>query len=85
MDNKGVSLDGLGTKGPYHLDKGSKELSIKHMNDTLEYNLRHAEEHLQKAKESCEKLDKAGVKHVLPISKQMLDLFNYFQETKSQN
>lgn len=80
MADKGISLDGAGEKGPYQVDKGTKDMSIMHRKDTLEYNLRHAEEHLGKAREACEQLEKAGHDEPPPVSKQMLSHMDYFEE-----
>src|SRR5258708_25420252 len=80
MVDKPVGIGGVGTKGSYHLDKADKNMSEKQRKDTLEYNLRHAEDHLTKAREACEQLDKDGVTEDPPITKAMLDLFDYFEE-----
>lgn len=77
---KGISLSGKGTPGDYHLDKASMKLSLSHSKDSLEYNLRHAEEHLQKARENCEALEKSGERSQPPVSKELLSLFDYFEK-----
>ena len=79
MADKTVGIGGIGTKGSYHLDKGDKTMSLKHRHDTIEYNLKHAEDHLQKAREACEQLEKAG-EESRPPSKALLDLFDYFEK-----
>lgn len=77
--SKGVNLENTG-KGPYHLDKSTQDMSLQHAKDSLEYNLKHAEEHLKQARENCEKLDKHGNKTPPPVSKELLDLFEYFED-----
>ena len=77
MSDKTRGLDGMGSEGSFLVDKGTKEMSLRHDKDTLEYNLRHAEEHLRKAKEACEKLRKAGKPH--PIPRAVVDLGEYFE------
>jgi hypothetical protein len=77
--DKTVGIGGIGTKGSYHLDSGDKEMSLKHRHDTIEYNLKHAEDHLQKAREAREQLEKAG-QPSRPPSKALLDLFDYFEK-----
>src|ERR1041384_6232515 len=78
MADKTYGIGGIGTKGSLHLDAQDKEMSLIHRNDTIEYNLRHAEDHLQKAKEACEQLAKAG-KEAVKAPKSLLDLFDYFE------
>lgn len=80
MADKTVGIGGIGTKGSYHLDSKDKEMSLNHRQETIEYNLKHAEDHLTKAKEACEQLEKAGETPRSP-SKALLDLFDYFEET----
>lgn len=77
-NDKTTGIQGVGTEGSYHLDKEDTQMSITHLKDTLEYNLKHAEDHLTKAKEACERLDKAG-EHV-DIPKSLLDITSYFEE-----
>ena len=80
MDKK-YGIDGIGTKGSYHFDKTDTEMSTNHLTDKLEYNFRHAEEHLVEAKAACERLDSAGASHEAP--KSLLDLLSYFQVHES--
>ena len=79
---KGVSIKGYADEGSYHLDDGTKAMSLEHAKDSYEYNLRHAEEHLDKAKEICHKLIKMGKAGEVETPKSLLDLFAYFVETK---
>lgn len=80
MIDQGVSLKSSGDKGPYKVDKSTKEMSLTHAKDTLEYNLRHAEDHLTKAREVCDQLEKMGNTTPPPVSKQMLDHMDYFEK-----
>lgn len=75
----GVNLENDG-KGPYHLDKKTSDMSLNHANDSLEYNLKHAEDHLKAARTNCEKLDKHKTGNKPPVSKELLDLFEYFED-----
>lgn len=80
MADKGVSIKSTAEKGPYKVDKSTMNLGKTHTKDTLEYNLRHAEDHLQAAREACEKLDKLDPSHKVPVTKSLLDLMDYFEK-----
>jgi len=82
MAENGVSIKGYADEGSYQLDDGTKAMSLEHAKDSYEYNLRHAEEHLEKAKEICHKLIKMGKAGEVETPKSLLDLFKYFEETK---
>lgn len=78
-----TGIKGVGTEGSYNLDKKDQKMSMQHLKDSLEYNMRHAEEHLQKAKEACERLHEAGEETNIP--KSLLDLNEYFEEKAGYN
>lgn len=78
MNDKPQGIDGAATPGSFMVDDATKSMSARHMKDTLEYNLRHAEDHLKKAKEACESLTKQGVKANIPRS--LVDLGDYFEQ-----
>ena len=82
MEDKGIGLKGIGTKGSYHVDDATKELSINHHHDTVEYNLRHAEDHLKAAKDAAKQLYEVGENCSVP--KSILDLFHFFEQ-KDEN
>lgn len=82
MDDKGISIEGIGTKGPYHVDEATKEMSVSHHQDTVEYNLRHAEDHLKAAMDACKKLHEAGEK-VPTVPKTLLSVFDYFEKKEN--
>lgn len=77
MADKTVGVDGVGSKGSFKLPVSDEKMSIRHLQDTMEYNLKHAEEHLKAAKESCERLCTAKVPHKIPRS--LVDLGEYFE------
>jgi hypothetical protein len=82
MDTKTSGIEGYGSEGSYHLDPSSNELSKDHLQDSLEYNIRHAEDHLKEAQKSCERLHKIGAEAHIP--KSLLDNMRYF-EGKREN
>ena len=75
-DQKGMGIEGIGTKGSYHVDDATKDLSISHHKDTVEYNLHHAEDHLKAAQAAAKQLDDIGEKYSVP--KALIDLFHFF-------
>ncbi len=78
MMPKNTGIEGAGSEGSFNLGKDDLTMSISHLKDRLEYNLRHAEEHMVKAKEACERLSKAGVTPAIPRS--LVDLGEYFEQ-----
>lgn len=78
MISKPTGLDGVGTEGSYKLQKTDTDMSVRHLKDTLEYNIRHAEDHLKRAKEACERLHSAGEEAAIPRS--LVDLGEYFEK-----
>lgn len=78
MMDKKVGVEGVGTEGSYKLQPADKNMSVRHLKDTLEYNLKHAEDHLKRAKEACERLTKAGEDAAIPRS--LVDLGEYFEK-----
>jgi hypothetical protein len=83
--NDGISIKGAGTKGSYHVDEDTKDMSVDHLKDTFNFNLKHAEDHLEKAREVCHKLVAAGQDDEVDVSKTLLDLFAYFEKAEGSD
>jgi len=81
-DAKGMGIEGYGTEGSYHVSDDDKNLSQNHLEDSLEFNIHHAEDHLKEAKKACERLHKIGEKPKIP--KSLIDCLRYF-EKKDEN
>jgi hypothetical protein len=75
-------VKGVGTEGSFHLTDADKDMSVSHLKDTLEYNLRHAEEHLHEAKKACARLIDVGVAFDVPRS--LVDLLDYFEKSHTK-
>ncbi len=82
-DNKTTGVGGVGSEGSFHLAKEDKVLSVSHLRDRMEYNLRHAEEHLVKAKEAGERLHSVGIGFDFPRA--ISDLVDSLENTQSDH
>lgn len=76
-----AGIKGFGTEGSYNLDPADATMSVDHLKDTTEYNLRHAEEHLDKAKEAVDRLHKVGEDAHIP--KSILDSLHNLENAKN--
>lgn len=77
-----IGIEGAGSNGSYEVDDATKKMSIQHHIDTFNYNIRHAEDHLKAAEKACHALEAAGKAGEVDTPKSILDLFEYFEDTK---
>lgn len=77
MDKK-VGIEGMGVKGSYNIAKVDQDMSVEHLKDRLEFNLRHAEDHLKEAKLNCERLHNVNEEPTIP--KSIIDSLRFFTE-----
>lgn len=77
MDKK-VGIEGMGVKGSYNIAPVDQKMSVEHLKDRLEFNIRHAEDHLKEARLNCERLHNVDVEPTIP--KSLLDELKFFQD-----